>query len=112
MRTCSGQASRALRDVLADVLNDGAIIVRGIADADVLEHAASVGKGDALVGFHRADVFRVESTAGEQRRAVILVGGVLPDEEQILMDEVDDDQTNDFAHVHSADHLLEAKQPK
>ena len=91
------------------MLDDGAIVERWISNANVFENASGIGERDALVCFDSADELRVEATAREQRRAIITVTIALPEEEKILLHEIENDQSNDFAHVHAADHFLEAR---
>ena len=54
-----------------------------------------------FVGLDRGNELGVETTTIVQRRLVIGVGVAMAKEEQLLLEQIQDDQPDDFTHVHS-----------
>ena len=55
------------------------------------------------------DEFGVETTSIVERRLVISISITMTEEKKFLLKKIQDDQSNDFSHVHPRDHLLETR---
>lgn len=107
--TCRGELARALGDQVANVLDHEAVVIRRVLDAgQLLQDALGFGELQVGVRLDLVQVFGVQRAFGKERVSVGVLFHLL-DKDELVVDHVQDHETNDFAQVHSRDHLLESE---